>query len=97
MQNLIEVESPQPSGYTIYSKSGCPNCTKAKNLVKHAHVIDCDEYLIEDKSTFLKYMDAYSKAEPRTFPIIFFNSEFVGGFTEVKIHYEKQQCFGDEF
>jgi glutaredoxin len=95
MSDLSAVKPPQPTGYTIYSKSGCINCTKAKVLIESAHVIDCDDYLIEDKPTFLKYMDAYSKVEPRTFPMIFYNAEFVGGFTEAKIHYEKNNCFTD--
>lgn len=97
MNDLIVVESPSLTGYTIYSKSGCLNCTKAKVLIENAHIIDCDEYLIEDKSTFLKYIYAYSKAEPRTFPMIFYKAEFIGGFAEAKVHFEKQQCFDDAF
>ena len=94
-QQLIEVESPQPTGYTIYSKNNCPFCTKAKALLQDAHIIECDAYLKEDRSTFLKYMDAYSQTEHRTFPMIFFNGEFVGGFTEAKVHHEKLECFSD--
>uniref|UniRef100_A0A6C0D4K1 Glutaredoxin domain-containing protein n=1 Tax=viral metagenome TaxID=1070528 RepID=A0A6C0D4K1_9ZZZZ len=96
MDSLIVVENPQPTGYTIYSKNKCPYCTKAKALLKDAHIIECDEYISVDRSTFLKYMDAYSRTEYRTFPMIFYNAEFVGGFKEAKVHYEKQQCFSDE-
>ena len=43
--------------YTVYSKSGCPNCNKVKELLKSKNltftVIDCDEYLIESKPEFL--------------------------------------------
>ena len=97
MDNLIVVEGPQPTGYTIYSKNNCPYCVKAKVLLKDAHVVECDEYLKEDRETFLKYMDAYSRKEHRTFPMIFHNAEFVGGFTETKVYYEKHQCFSEEF
>lgn len=30
----MEFEYPKANQYTIYSKSGCPNCLKAKESVK---------------------------------------------------------------
>ena len=95
MDNLIVVESPNQFGYTIYSKNNCPYCVKAKALIKDAVIIECDEYLKEDRSTFLKYMDAYSRTEHRTFPMIFYDGEFVGGFTNAKVHYEKLQSVSE--
>lgn len=29
-----EYEKPHESGYTVYTKSGCPNCSKVKNYLK---------------------------------------------------------------
>ena len=53
----MENKKPQLSGFTIYSKSGCPNCLKVKKLVnekkKEYVVFNCDEELIEDKEGFL--------------------------------------------
>ena len=38
---------PSKTCYTIYSKSGCPNCKKVKDLLEAKQiqfiVIDCDE------------------------------------------------------
>ena len=53
----MEFEEPIKSGFTIYSKSGCINCSKVKSLLKEKKlifsVIDCDEYIIENKEDFL--------------------------------------------
>jgi len=97
MQNEIVVESPNQFGYTIYSKNNCPYCVKAKALIKDAQIIECDGYLTADKSTFLKYMDAYSRTEYRTFPMIFYDGEFIGGFTSAQKHFDKLQSFNEEF
>jgi glutaredoxin len=84
----MEFEKPLKSGFTIYSKSGCPNCTKAKALLQSKNllfeVIDCDEYIIENKETFLSFIISLTNKEVKTFPIIFYDGKFVGGYNEVK-------------
>jgi len=84
----MEFPSPSSSQFTIYSKSGCPNCTKAKNLLKEKNlnfnVVDCDDFLIEDKENFLIFIQDISGKEYRTFPMIFDNKKFIGGFTEMQ-------------
>lgn len=81
----MEYENPSIDSYTIYSKNGCPFCTKAKNLLKSEKVtvIDCDEYLIEDKPGFLEYMKNMIGREYKMFPMIFKKGVFIGGFTEL--------------
>lgn len=76
--------------YTIYSKSGCHYCTKAKDLVKSKSpfVVDCDEYIIENKDVFIQCMNKRTGVECKTFPIIFYKGTYLGGFTETKEHYE---------
>ena len=53
----MDIIKPNEFGFTIYSKSGCPNCLKVKALLKKNNInfiiVDCDVYLIEDKSFFL--------------------------------------------
>ena len=53
----MEFEKPSDADFTVYSKSGCPNCMKIKALLKEKYllfnVVDCDEYLIEDKSSLV--------------------------------------------
>jgi glutaredoxin len=82
----MEFEKPLKSGFTIYSKSGCPNCTKAKALLKSKNllfkIIDCDEYIIENKETFLLFIISLTNKEVKTFPIIFYDGKFVGGYNE---------------
>jgi glutaredoxin 3 len=82
----MEFEKPSKSGFTIYSKSGCPNCIKAKTLLKSKHllfnVVECDEYLIEDKDNFLTCIKELANQEVKTFPIIFYDEKFIGGYNE---------------
>jgi len=105
MSNVIYEKPSEQQTYTIYSKSGCPYCNKAKKLVEkeNPHVIDCDEYLIEDKEGFLAFINKMSgnaiteneKAcrEIKTFPIIFYKDQFIGGYSELEIFYKKKCAF----
>ena len=54
----MEYELPSKVNYTIYSKSGCPACNKAKLLLQNENIeiIDCDDYIINDKTAFLDFM-----------------------------------------
>jgi glutaredoxin-related protein len=51
-------------------------------------VIDCDEYLIESKPEFLNFIQELTSREWKTFPIVFNNDEFVGGYTDTKVYLE---------
>jgi glutaredoxin len=57
--NIFKPQEPKPIGFTIYSKSGCPNCTRIKKILTENNEtfveINCDEYLIEDKESFLDH------------------------------------------
>lgn len=93
----MEYIEPSADNYTIYTKSGCPNCTKAKKLLETGNenllIVDCDEWLIEDKPAFLDFIREKAGKECKTFPMIFHNGKFVGGFDETKIYKEKQDAF----
>jgi glutaredoxin len=84
----MEFEKPLESGFTIYSKSGCSNCTKVKVLLNDKNlllkVIDCDEYILEDKESFLLFITSLSNKEVKIFPIIFYDGKFIGGYNETK-------------
>jgi len=43
----------------------------------------CDDLYLEDKETFFDSMQEYTKKSHKTFPIIFNNGEFIGGYSEV--------------
>jgi glutaredoxin len=96
------MEFEQPSkGFTIYSKSGCTFCVKVKSLLKEKslifNVIDCDEYLIEDKPSFLEFIKELAGREVNSFPMIFFNGKFIGGYNETKEYLDKTLLSFEEF
>jgi len=89
---------PLKNGVTVYSKSGCHYCIHVKNLLKdyknnHSdiefNIINCDEYLIEDKINFLSFIENKANKECKIFPIVFINEKLIGGFTETKEYFEK--------
>jgi glutaredoxin len=101
----MEIPTPQSNGFTIYSKSGCTYCVKVKNLLKENGepflVVDCDEFLLEDKPAFLQFMHLLVGKEYKTFPMVFLNGNFIGGFSETQQYYanaklaEKELKFDD--
>lgn len=102
MDHPKEFVKPSETEYTVYSKSGCPNCTKVKDLLQLENisfsVIDCDEYLIESKPEFLQFIQELSNREWKTFPIVFSNTgQFIGGFIDTREYLEKMLEFTDEF
>lgn len=71
-------------GYTIYAKSSCGYCRKAKQLLPQAFVVDCDDYLDTNKDKFLRRMEALTVRSHRTFPMVFHNKIFIGGYEDTK-------------
>jgi len=74
--------------YTIYTKSSCTYCVKVKELLKEKGLsyseINCDSDLEtpEKKDTFLKLIKEITNKEYKTFPMIFRDDVFIGGFKE---------------
>jgi glutaredoxin len=90
---------PSKEGFTIYTKSGCPNCTKLKHLFKEKNIsyttVDCDEYLIEEKELFLFFIKSKIKNDYKLFPMIFYEGNFVGGYKETEKYIEELDCFNE--
>jgi glutaredoxin len=88
-------QRPLKNGYTIYTKSGCSFCIKAKGLLSkyNPYIVNCDSYLSENKDLFLRYIQTLTMIPYRTFPMIFFDGYFVGGYTEIKMHLDKEDAF----
>jgi glutaredoxin len=84
----MDFEEPTSNNFTIYSKSGCILCDKVKNLLTNNNleykVIDCDEYLIEDRQGFLLFINSCAKKDTGGFPKVFRDGEFVGSYKETK-------------
>jgi glutaredoxin len=89
----MEFEEPLKTGFTIYSKSGCINCNKVKNLIKEKNflfaLIECDEYVLEEKTNFLLFIREKANVEVKTFPMVFYENKFIGGFSETEVFINK--------
>lgn len=91
-----EYMHPLQNEYTIYSKHGCNYCQKVKKLLLQKNigfsVIDCDEYLLENKNKFLDFIKEITGKEWKTFPMVFDNKQqFIGGFLETQDFLEKKE------
>ncbi len=84
----MDIVQPTSSGYTIYSKSGCSGCTAAKRALNQLNEdyieIDCDDFLIEDRDSFIDFIVDLVRSTsriaiaPPIFPFIFYNGKYVG-------------------
>ena len=96
----MEIEEPFKIGFTVYSKSGCSNCTKVKKLLIEKKLlfveIDCDDYIIEDKENFLLFIKERANKEYKTFPMVFNDGIFIGGFTETQDYFNKLLSFDEK-
>jgi glutaredoxin len=87
LDNIVfDFEKPNATDFTIYSKSGCPNCVKIKKLLGEKKlnftIVDCDEYIIEDKQGFLLFINDLAEKDVKLFPMVFHNSKFIGSYNE---------------
>jgi glutaredoxin 3 len=91
---------PLSNQFTVYSKSGCPNCSKVKKLLQDKKllftVINCDEYILEDKIAFLEFIQMCSGTQHRTFPMVFNDTKFVGGYADTIEYTEHILSFSEE-
>lgn len=96
----MEVFEPLKEGCTIYGKSGCINCTKVKKLLKEKNIffveVQCDEFLLEHKEQFLLFIYEKTQKECKTFPMVFYNGNFIGGYNETKENIEKLEVVFDD-
>lgn len=74
----------------VYSKNACGYCTMAKNLLKMKGV-EIEEYNIqEDNDARARLFEECSKENvvPRTAPQIWLDEKYIGGFEELKRHFD---------
>lgn len=97
----MQITEPSINGITIYSKSGCINCNKAKNLLIQRGIffvsVDCDEYLLEQKEIFLSFIKSKTNIDCKRFPMIFNAGVFIGDYNQMEnfINKEKEVSFDD--
>lgn len=84
----IPYPKPLQYGYTVYIKSGCPYCERLKYLLSNINpqpkYIDCDAFLTFNRDKFMFFIKQLCGKDYRTFPMVFLNGYFIGGFTETK-------------
>jgi len=89
----MEFEKPSDTDFTVYSKSGCPNCSNVKKILNDKNlifnVVDCDDYIIEDKKNFLLFINNLSQREIKQFPIVFYAGNIIGGYNETRDYIDK--------
>lgn len=97
----MDIPNPFKNQFTIYSKSGCPNCLKVKQLLKDKqiifNVVNCDEYILENKEFFLQFIKNLANKTHNSFPIVFDNEEFIGGLSETQDYIQKLLNFDETF
>ena len=84
---------PNKTGFVIYSKNECIFCSNVKTLLNQRGLdfneINCDEYILHDKNSFLAFVSKMSMQTINTFPVVFYNNHFIGGYTETARFVEK--------
>lgn len=94
-------QEPFPNKFSVYSKSGCPNCLKVKDFLKSKNivfeVINCDDYLFDNREEFLEFISEKAKTSCKIFPMVFDGRKYIGGLNETKVHIEKVLDFGLDF
>jgi glutaredoxin len=74
--------------FTIYSKNGCPYCTKIKQVMEALN-LDHKIYMLGVDFTREQFYDEFGSG--KTFPQVILNDEeFLGGCTET-VNYLKEQ------
>lgn len=84
---------PNDNIITLYTKNNCRYCIAAKNLliknnIKH-EIINCDNFLLENRDKLVDFLTKTAKIEIKTFPVIFYNKNYIGGYTELKEKHDK--------
>jgi glutaredoxin len=71
--------------FIIYTRLSCPNCDKAKKLLEKEETVifNCDQMLKNDRDEFIKSMELKTRRPFKTFPVIFINDDYLGGYEDL--------------
>ena len=70
----------------VWSKNQCPFCVQAKALLE-SKGIEYEERNVQENWTKEQLLEAVPTA--RTLPQIFLDDKLIGGFTELRAHFQK--------
>jgi glutaredoxin len=91
--------------FIIYTKKSCQYCNDLKKLLinKNKTFQEIDIYEINslqttpfeyhNKDTFFKKLNELLSREWKTFPIVFKDDKFIGGYTETNQYLQKEEAF----
>lgn len=81
----LNIELPSSTEYFfVYTKSNCKYCNKLKELLDNKYVLyttfNCDQLLESQRDEFLNKIEELANMPWKTFPMVFYNSKFIGGY-----------------
>ena len=82
----------------VYTRAAhCPFCEKAKELLKEKGVTFSTIVVGQDidRDTFLADIKRLTGKDVTTVPQVFLEEEYIGGYDELKAHYEQQDLAGE--
>lgn len=87
-------------GFFIYSKPNCKYCVEVKKILEWLNICydthECNFETDAEKTEFLEYIKSKNKGKIwNTFPMVFNNGDFIGGYHETGIYLEKMNAFVD--
>lgn len=81
--------------WTIYSINPCPYCRKAKELLTAENekitLINCNDFRKNNREEFLKFIHELTQTDHKTFPMIFHEGKFIGGYDKLCIYYQEHK------
>lgn len=71
--------------YILYTKTGCYDCERAKEILKNEKyiLINCDQMIKNNRDEFIKSMEIKTHRPFKQFPLIFLGDDFIGGYNEL--------------
>lgn len=74
--------------YIVYTKTGCVNCEKAKELLcsEEKIIINCDLLMKYNREEFVKSLEFKTRKPFKQFPLIFCDDIFIGDYDELAEH-----------
>lgn len=92
------MERPSQDGFFIYSKTDCKYCVDVKKMLDELFIcykeVKCEFSTDKEKSEFLDFIRLKNGGKVwNTFPMVFHDGDFIGGYKETGVHLEKINAF----
>jgi glutaredoxin-like protein len=88
MLDYIAPDERRPSSVTVFSRKGCPHCTRAKNLLE-THGLEYEELVLNRDYTDRSLR---AVAGATTFPQVFIDGRHVGGADDLEAYLAREKA-----